>query len=210
MAMEQLYGGYASSYNELQEWIAAMREYVPGTVIELQTRPYYGPDDQLQPVDRTCNDNIYIISDSGKGLIATIRRSGVLWRDAMVANRRMARLMNAEIYLRRLETFRVTETISRRPGIPIRSYGVDLWNKRSECNRFETLHYPCAHVVTMCAKVNLNVEQYVDDAYMLERTLRVWKNEFPILLDLSTWEVHPMTFKHFLDRGLRRNPRGRP
>ncbi|KAH1129875.1 hypothetical protein J1N35_001253 [Gossypium stocksii] len=52
MAMEQFYGDYDSSYNELQGWIAAMREYVPGTVIELQTRLYYGHDDQLQPRKR--------------------------------------------------------------------------------------------------------------------------------------------------------------
>ncbi|XP_016675221.1 uncharacterized protein [Gossypium hirsutum] len=48
MAMEQLYGNFDASYNELQGWIAAMRENVPGTVIELQTRPYYGPDEQQQ------------------------------------------------------------------------------------------------------------------------------------------------------------------
>ncbi|PPD87045.1 hypothetical protein GOBAR_DD16038 [Gossypium barbadense] len=90
-------------------------------------------------------------------------------RDAMVINRRLARSMSVEIYLRRLETFRVTENISRRP----RSYGVDLRNRRCECRKFETLHYPCVHVVAACAKVNLDAEQYVDDVYMLERTLRV-------------------------------------
>ncbi|KAK5774576.1 hypothetical protein PVK06_042431 [Gossypium arboreum] len=37
MAMEQLYGDFDASYNELQGWIAAMREYIPGTAIELQT-----------------------------------------------------------------------------------------------------------------------------------------------------------------------------
>ncbi|PPD77749.1 hypothetical protein GOBAR_DD25331 [Gossypium barbadense] len=47
-------------------------------------------------------------------------------RDAMVVNRQMARSINVEVYLRRLETFRVTETIGRRPSIPPRSYGVDL------------------------------------------------------------------------------------
>ncbi|PPD76709.1 hypothetical protein GOBAR_DD26373 [Gossypium barbadense] len=77
-------------------------------------------------------------------------------------------------------------------------------------NRFETLHYPCAHVVAACAKVNLNVEQYVDDVYTLERTLRVWENEFPVLPDLSMWEVPLMIFELLPDRGLRRNPRGRP
>ncbi|XP_017624911.1 uncharacterized protein LOC108468543 [Gossypium arboreum] len=52
MAIEQLYRDFDASYNELQGWIAAMREYVPETVIELQTQPYYGPDDQLQPGKR--------------------------------------------------------------------------------------------------------------------------------------------------------------
>ncbi|XP_012480850.1 uncharacterized protein LOC105795735 [Gossypium raimondii] len=127
----------------------------------------------------------------------------------MVANCRLARSMNVEIYSRRLETFRVTESISRQPGVPTRSYGVDLRNRRCECRRFETLHYPCAHVMAACAKVNVNVEQYVDDVYTLERTLRVWENEFPVLPDLSTWEVPLTTFELLPDRGLRRNPRGR-
>ncbi|PPD72210.1 hypothetical protein GOBAR_DD30890 [Gossypium barbadense] len=56
-------------------------------------------------------------------------------RDAMVVNRRMARSMNVEIYSQRLETFRVTETIGRRPGIPPKSYGVDLRNRRCKCRR---------------------------------------------------------------------------
>ncbi|KAL1077094.1 hypothetical protein V6Z11_D10G074000 [Gossypium hirsutum] len=128
----------------------------------------------------------------------------------MVANRRLARSMNVEIYSRRLETFRFTETISCRLGIPTRSYGVDLRNRRCKYRRFETLHYPCAHVVAACAKVNLDAEQYVDDVYTLEPTLRVWENEFPVLPDLSTWEVSPMTFELLPDRGLRRNPRGHP
>ncbi|PPD80069.1 hypothetical protein GOBAR_DD23005 [Gossypium barbadense] len=89
------------------------------------------------------------------------------------------------------------------------SYGVDLWNRRCECRNFETFHYPCAHVMAACAKVNLDAEQYVDDVYTLERTLCVWENEFPVLPDLSTWEVPPITFELVPDRGLRRNPRGR-
>ncbi|KAL1112184.1 hypothetical protein V6Z11_D02G110900 [Gossypium hirsutum] len=124
----------------------------------------------------------------------------------MVVNHRLARSMNVEIYSRRLETFRVIENIGRRT----RSYGVDLWNRRCECRKFETLHYPCAHVVVACAKVNLDAEQYVDDVYTLERTLRVWENEFPVLPNLSTWEVPPITFELLRDAGLRRNPRGRP
>ncbi|PPD79993.1 hypothetical protein GOBAR_DD23087 [Gossypium barbadense] len=127
-------------------------------------------------------------------------------RDVMVANHRMARSMNVEIYSRRLKTFRVTETIGRRPGIPPRSYRVDLRNRQCDCRRFETLHYLCAHVMATCAKVNLNVEQFVDDMYTLKRT----KNEFPVLPDLSTWEVPPTIFEIVPDRGVCRNPRGHP
>ncbi|PPD90298.1 hypothetical protein GOBAR_DD12751 [Gossypium barbadense] len=126
--------------------------------------------------------------------------------DAMVVTRQLARSMNVEIYSRRLETFRVTENIGRRP----RSYGVDLQNRQCECRKFGTLYYPCAHVVAACAKVNLDAEQYVDDVYTLECTLRVWENEFPVLPDLSTWEVPPITFELVPDRGLRRNLRGCP
>ncbi|KAK5792550.1 hypothetical protein PVK06_033665 [Gossypium arboreum] len=131
-------------------------------------------------------------------------------RDAIAANRRMARSMTVEVYSRRNETFRVTETIGHRPGIPPRSYGVDLRNRRCDCRRFQTLHYPCAHVVAACAKVSLNVEHFIDEVYTLAHTLRVWENEFPMLPDLSTWEVPPTTFELVPDKGLRRNPKGRP
>ncbi|XP_040967164.1 uncharacterized protein [Gossypium hirsutum] len=130
--------------------------------------------------------------------------------DAIAANRRMARSMTVEVYSRHNETFRVTETIGRRPGIPPRSYGVDLRNRRCHCRRFQTLHYPCAHVVAACAKVSVNVEHFIDEVYTLARTLRVWENEFPVLPDLSTWKVPPMTFELVPDKGLRRNPKGRP
>ncbi|PPS02358.1 hypothetical protein GOBAR_AA18304 [Gossypium barbadense] len=131
-------------------------------------------------------------------------------RDAITANHRMARSMTVEVYSRRNETFRVTETIGRRPGIPPRSYGVDLRNRRCDCRRFQTLHYLCTHVVAVCAKVSLNVEHFIDEVYTLRRTLRVWENEFLVLPGLSTWEVPPTTFELVPDKGLCRNLKGRP
>ncbi|KAK5793512.1 hypothetical protein PVK06_034661 [Gossypium arboreum] len=78
--------------------------------------------------------------------------------DTMVANRRIARSMNVEVYSRRLKTFQVTKTIGRRLSIPLRSYRVDLRNRWCDCRKFQTLHYPCAHVVATCVKVSPNVE----------------------------------------------------
>ncbi|XP_016667277.1 uncharacterized protein [Gossypium hirsutum] len=129
-------------------------------------------------------------------------------RDVMVANRRMTRSMTIEVYSRCNEMFQVTETIGRRLGIPPRSYGVDFRNRQCDCKRFQTLRYPYAHVVVACSKVSLNVEQFIDKVYTLERKLCVWENEFPVLPDLSTWEVPPTTFELVPDKGLRRNPKG--
>ncbi|XP_040967943.1 uncharacterized protein [Gossypium hirsutum] len=378
MAMQQLYGDWDGSYNELQSWISAKVEYVPGTVVDLQTLPYRGPNGELElgkrvfrrlfwtfdpcvrafshykpvvQVDGTWlygkytqilliavaqnghgnvlpivfaivesenseswayfirnlrrhvvrHDNICIISDRSKGLVAAIRQSEVLWRsvycirhiavnfhneyknkdwrkrivnmgyelephrfrhklarletdmagckpsltqwlssmeplatlmpkmglkqakqleaghlyiekirDAMKDNTQRARLMNVELYSRNLETFRVTEYISRRSGIPPRSYGVDLRNRRCEYGMFQALRYLYAHVVAACATYSLNVEQYIDDVYKLERTLRIWGNEFPVLRDISTWEVQSPAFEMLPDRSLRRRVKGRP
>ncbi|PPR86502.1 hypothetical protein GOBAR_AA34196 [Gossypium barbadense] len=106
--------------------------------------------------------------------------------------------------------FRVTETIGHQLGIPPRSYKIDLQNRWCDCRSFQTLHCPFAHVVTACAKVPLNVEQFIDKVYTLESTLRVWENEFPVLLDLSTLEVLPTTFELIPNKRLRRNPKSHP
>ncbi|KAK5846095.1 hypothetical protein PVK06_002366 [Gossypium arboreum] len=90
------------------------------------------------------------------------------------------------------------------------SYRVDLQNRQCDCRRFQTLHYPFAHVVAACAKVSLNVEQFVDNVYTLKCTLRVWENEFPVLLDLSTWEVPSTTFELVPEKGWHRNLKGYP
>ncbi|KAK5785219.1 hypothetical protein PVK06_039782 [Gossypium arboreum] len=79
---------------------------------------------------------------------------------------------------------------------------------RRMARRFQTLHYPCAHVVVACAKISFNVEQFIDEVYTLKCTLHVWENKFPILPDLSTWKVPLMTFELVQDKGLRRNLKG--
>ncbi|PPS16719.1 hypothetical protein GOBAR_AA03873 [Gossypium barbadense] len=183
MAMEQLYGNFDASSNELQGWIAAMREYVPGTRMtrlesdmEGQTnasfRQWLGSMEPWQWAQSF--DEGFRYGQMSTNLVEGINAQQVNQmeaghvfvehvRDAMVANRRMLRSMNVEVYSRRNETFRVIEAIGRRPGIPLRSYGVDLRNRCCDCRRFQTLHYPCAHVVAACAKVSLNVDQFIDE-----------------------------------------------
>ncbi|KAH1072494.1 hypothetical protein J1N35_024822 [Gossypium stocksii] len=97
MAMRELYSDWDASYNELQGWIARMLEYVPEKMIDLQALPYKGPDGEIQSGKGVFHrlfwtfepnlrrhvvreDNICLISDRSKGLLAAIRRSEVPWR----------------------------------------------------------------------------------------------------------------------------------
>ncbi|PPD71477.1 hypothetical protein GOBAR_DD31622 [Gossypium barbadense] len=99
----------------------------------------------------------------------------------MAINSRRTQTMNAELYSRDLETFRIQEYISRCSGLPPRSYAIDLQNRCCECRIFQTLRYSCA----ACTRANLNVEQFIDDIYTLQCTLRIWGNEFLVILDVS-------------------------
>ncbi|PPD85146.1 hypothetical protein GOBAR_DD17916 [Gossypium barbadense] len=104
----------------------------------------------------------------------------------------------------------VTEFSDCRPDILPRPYRVDLRNKRCYYEKFQTLCYLCTHVVTACARVRINAEQYIDEVYTLERTLHIWENEFPVLHDLSTWKMSSLTFELVPNNGLRRESKGRP
>ncbi|PPS02638.1 hypothetical protein GOBAR_AA18023 [Gossypium barbadense] len=103
-------------------------------------------------------------------------------RNAMKVNANRVRRMNAELYLRNLETFRVQEYVGRcldlHPG-------------------------PCAHA-------KLHVEQFIDEVYMLQRTMRIWGNEFLIISNVSNWEFSPLAFEMLMDYSLRRHSKGRP
>ncbi|KAH1046873.1 hypothetical protein J1N35_037657 [Gossypium stocksii] len=59
-----------------------------------------------------------------------------------------------------------------------------------------------------CTHTSINVEQYIDEVYTLECTLRIWGNKFPILRDLSTWEVPLSTFEFVPNKRLRKKPKG--
>ncbi|PPR96925.1 hypothetical protein GOBAR_AA23741 [Gossypium barbadense] len=90
-------------------------------------------------------------------------------RDAMVANHQMARSTNVE-----------------RLSMVDPVYHLGPMELISEID---------SAITRACAKVSLNVEQFIDEVYTLEGTLR---------------EVSSMTFELVPNKGLRRNLKGRP
>ncbi|KAK5784329.1 hypothetical protein PVK06_038852 [Gossypium arboreum] len=103
---------------------------------------------------------------------------------------------------------RCSGVLRSRSGLLPKSYAVDLRNKHCECSRFQTLRYLCAHVNAACAYEKLDVKHFIDEVYMLQCTLHIWGNEFPVMPDVSNWEAPSFAFKMLLNRSLRRHPKG--
>lgn len=123
----------------------------------------------------------------------------------MAINVWRAQTLNLELYSCDLE---VQEYIDCRSGLPPRSYVVDLQNMRCKCGKFQSIRYMCVHVHLACATTNWNVKQFIDKVYTLQRTLHIWGNEFPVIPDVSNWEVPPPAFEMLPDHCLRRCPKG--
>ncbi|KAH1045983.1 hypothetical protein J1N35_036767 [Gossypium stocksii] len=245
-----------------------MREYVPGTVIELQTRPYYGLDERRQPgkrifqrifwtfnpcmrafphckpfvqVDETWLYGKYtqilliaITQDGNKNVLpiafAIVDKENMESWEFFLTNLRRLSLRSNNHKLGGGDQRCVVENVTSSDFICLLSYILQVGyldakngSATSQPDERPLVVNPVYHLGPMelvseidaaiagaCAKVLLNVDQFIDEVYTLERTLCVWENEFPVLPDLSTWEVPRMNFELIPDNGLRRNPKSRP
>ncbi|KAK5792573.1 hypothetical protein PVK06_033688 [Gossypium arboreum] len=69
--------------------------------------------------------------------------------------------------------FRVKEFEKPYEGIIGGQYRVHLRNRTCDCRRFDTLRYPCAHVIADCQNLRLDLMSYVDEVYKLETMYNV-------------------------------------
>ncbi|PPD88955.1 hypothetical protein GOBAR_DD14114 [Gossypium barbadense] len=235
--MEQLYGDFDASYNKLHAWIVVMWEHsdVPWRSVycirHIATnfyRDYKNADWQRQVVRMVYELEPHIFGKRLLDLRVTWRvirthffdNGWVPWSHGnglKVSAKAFAMVGYLDAKNGAVPSqpdgggTRVCQTCQECYGCKSADGEVDECRSiftRCDCRRFQTLHYSCEHVVAACAKVLLNSEQFIDEVYTLKRTLRVWENEFPVLPDLSTWEVPPTTFELVLDKRLRKNLKG--
>ncbi|KAH1073848.1 hypothetical protein J1N35_026176 [Gossypium stocksii] len=64
--------------------------------------------------------------------------------------------------------FRVMEFDRSNQGIPDGQNHVHLKNRTCDRERFDTLRYPCTHVIAACQNLHLDLMGYVDEVYKLE------------------------------------------
>ncbi|PPS04845.1 hypothetical protein GOBAR_AA15812 [Gossypium barbadense] len=107
--------------------------------------------------------------------------------------------------------FRVTEFDRSNQGIVGGQYRVHLTNRTCDCGRFDTLRYPCAHVIATCQNLRLDPISYVDEVYKIEYMYNVWRHVFPLVSDERKWSsISLAPFKLLPDRDLHRKPKGQP
>ncbi|PPD96378.1 hypothetical protein GOBAR_DD06607 [Gossypium barbadense] len=72
---------------------------------------------------------------------------------------------------------------------------------------FSTTFYRLA---TLMPRMRLRQAKQIEAGHVLQRTLRIWWNEFPVIPDVSNWEVPLPAFEMVPNHSLRRHPTGRP
>ncbi|KAH1038222.1 hypothetical protein J1N35_039965 [Gossypium stocksii] len=105
--------------------------------------------------------------------------------------------------------FHVTEFDRPNQGITSGQYRVHLRNRTCDCGTFDALRYPCAHVITACQNLRLDLISYVDEVYKLEYMYNMWKHVLPLVPDEPKWPpVLLAPFKLLPDRELHRKLNG--
>ncbi|KAK5812236.1 hypothetical protein PVK06_027657 [Gossypium arboreum] len=67
------------------------------------------------------------------------------------------------------------------------SYRVDLSERACDCEWFQVLWFPCAHLIIACGSLRIEYTPYINCVYRLWSMHSVWNPEFPSILDKSTW-----------------------
>ncbi|PPS19891.1 hypothetical protein GOBAR_AA00678 [Gossypium barbadense] len=79
--------------------------------------------------------------------------------------------------------FLVTEFDRSKQGFSGGQYRVHLRNRTCDCGVFDALRYPCAHVITVCQNLHLDLMTYVDQVYKIKYLYNVWRHVFPPIPD---------------------------
>ncbi|XP_016673069.2 uncharacterized protein [Gossypium hirsutum] len=205
MAMQQLYGDWDESYNELQSWISAMVEYVPGTVVDLQTLPYRGPNGELKLGKRVFHRLFWtfdpcvmafshckpVVEVDGTWLYGKYTQI-LLIAVAQNGNRNIEgscccnSAIGGSVEVSNLNAKNGVETSKTVRG---RTRNISVVGQESRHGPME--------LISKIGGVSAGCSKH-------------YGNEFPVLRDISTWEMQSPAFEMLSDRSLRRRVKGRP
>ncbi|RYR31949.1 uncharacterized protein LOC107610568 [Arachis ipaensis] len=88
-------------------------------------------------------------------------------------------------------------------------YTVNLAQRHYDCGHFQVEQLPCHHVLACCANQHLDWKVYVHDVYKMSEICNVYRGEFVLMGDPSTWDRYEGA-KVIANWTLRRATKGRP
>ena len=100
------------------------------------------------------------------------------------SNEQASRNLRVNQFDRQNEAFHVQELSNNQ------DYRVDLRQRYCDCGDFQTDRYPCRHVIACCCSQNVDWRSYVDDVYKISEICKVYKKEFGVVGNESTWRQY--------------------
>ncbi|PPD88431.1 hypothetical protein GOBAR_DD14641 [Gossypium barbadense] len=217
MVMQQLYGDFDVSYNELQWWVVAMREYVSRMVTDLAF-PHYKSMVQVDGTwlyDRYTQILLIVVAqDDNRNARQHLPNLG--WIEWAICCCKAFGVFaeNREDSSKGSRCLKLKCHHHSKIGVSVSGWVV--WRTGSRVKVIMMGFSMIGHInvndgdKTTYTRANLDVEQLIDEVYTLQHTLHIWGNEFPIMSDVSNLEVSPIAFELLSNRSLRRHPKGRP
>ena len=84
----------------------------------------------------------------------------------------------------------VVEELASIEGWSQRNYRVRLMDRWCDYEYFQTLHYPCSHVLAMCAYARLDWASYIDDVYRTPTVFNVYRMKFIPIVNEDYWSPY--------------------
>ncbi|XP_025670199.1 uncharacterized protein [Arachis hypogaea] len=88
-------------------------------------------------------------------------------------------------------------------------YTVNFTQRHCDCGHFQAERLPCRHILACCTNQRLDWQVYVHDVYKMSKICNLYRGEFVLMGDQSTWHRYERA-KVIANWTLRRVMKGRP
>ncbi|KAH7670616.1 Zinc finger PMZ-type protein [Dioscorea alata] len=120
--------------------------------------------------------------------------SGQIFSEVLMKTIQENQQTACSIYVRQFDrdenSFMVDEMAPPQYGGIAGSYRIDLRRRWCDCGEFQTLHFPCRHVLAAYVYIHLHWQAYVDNVYRLETIFNVYHKEFQPMSNERYWNPY--------------------
>ncbi|XP_039129077.1 uncharacterized protein LOC120265263 [Dioscorea cayenensis subsp. rotundata] len=120
--------------------------------------------------------------------------SGLIFSESLMKAIQENQQAASSIYVRQFDreekSFMVDEMSPPQCGRQASTFRINLRSHWCDCGAFQTLHFPCRHVLAACSHIRLHWEEYVDNVYRLQTVFNVYHKEFEPISNKGYWNPY--------------------